>query len=98
MDISIPYKACEKDMCADVGSMRSHVTVTWMSRDNVVVLTCVGYCHVFKSLNPIGRCTYHVMCSGFSIWGQFHWWRTITWEGDALQLVGLSHVISPAEM
>ena len=44
--------------------MRSHVTVTWMSRDNVVVLTCVGYCHVFKSLNLIGWCTYHVMCLG----------------------------------
>ena len=34
--------------------MRNHVTVTWVSRDNVFVLTCVGYCHVFRSLNPIG--------------------------------------------
>ena len=37
--------------------MRNHVTVTCMSRDNVVVLTCVGYCHVFRSLNAIGWCT-----------------------------------------
>ena len=33
------------------------MSVTCLSRDNVVVLTCVGYCHVFNILKPIGWLT-----------------------------------------
>ena len=89
-DISIPYMVCEKYMCADVDkceitwlSHACHVTMYLFWRVSVTV-TCSGAWTLLDG----GR---HVMCLGVSFWGQFHWWWTITWEGDALQLDGLSH-------